>query len=241
LLLRLTAPGGQLVSPTAFFPVADRFGLITELDRWVIRRACEELAQLHARGRAATFFVNLSGHVFEEGEALTRLVREQLTRHNLDGRHLVFEITEQAAVRQLDRARAVIERLGEFGCRFALDDFGSGFSSLTYLKSLPAAFIKISGAFVQNMMADALDEVLVRSIVQIANALGRQTIAESVEDRQTLQRIAELGVDFAQGYVIARPSEQLPSAELFALDRIGPRAAPIPPKRFARPQIARKR
>lgn len=238
LLLRLVAPGGELVSPTAFLPVADRFGLIAELDRWVIRRACEELAQLQARGRSPTFFVNLSGHVFEDGEALMTLVSEQLTQHKLRGEHLVFEITEQAAIRQLDGARAVIEGLGKLGCRFALDDFGSGFSSLNYVKHLPAAFIKISGMFVQNMMADALDEVMVRSIVQIANAMGMQTVAESVEDRQTLQRIAELGVTFAQGHAIARPAEQLLDAEFFTSYRV-PRAGTVPSTRPASPSLAR--
>ncbi len=219
LLLRLVAPGGELVSPTAFLPVADRFGLLAELDHWVIRRACEELARVRAGGRSATFFVNLSGHVFEEGEVLMRIVGEELARHKLPGEHLVFEITEQAAIRQLDRARAVVEGIGKLGCRFALDDFGSGFSSLNYLKHLPAAFIKISGTFVHNMMSDALDEVMVRSIVQIANALGMQTVAESVEDRETLQRIAELGVSFAQGHAIARPAEALPDPGFFASHR----------------------
>lgn len=219
LLLRLVAPGGQLVSPTAFLPVADRFGMMVELDRWVVRRACEELSRLHAGGRAATFFVNLSGHVFEHGDTLSRIVSEELGRYNLRGEHLVFEITEQVAVRYLHQARRVIEELGVLGCRFALDDFGSGFSSLNYLKHLPAAFLKISGEFVQHVAADALDEVLVRSIVQIADALGMQTVAESVEDRDTLQRIAELGVDFAQGHAVARPSESLPDAELFTFSR----------------------
>jgi EAL domain-containing protein (putative c-di-GMP-specific phosphodiesterase class I) len=219
LLLRLVAPGGQLVSPTAFLPVADRFGLMVELDQWVIRRACEELSRLHAGGRAATFFVNLSGYVFENSDTLARTVSEELARHGLSGENLVFEITEQVAVRHLQQARRVIEALGVLGCRFALDDFGSGFSSLNYLKNLPAAFLKISGAFVQNVVDDALDEVMVRSIVQIADALGMQTVAESVEDRQTLQHVAELGVNFAQGHAIARPSETLPDAELFTSSR----------------------
>lgn len=208
LLLRLVAPGGQLVSPTAFLPVADRFGLITELDYWVVRQACAELARLQTQDRSATFFVNLSGQVFENGDNLIRTVSEALTRHRIDGQHLVFEITEQAAIRQLDQARRVIDELSKLGCRFALDDFGSGFSSLNYLKHLPVSFIKISGAFVQNMLEDALDEVMVRSVVQIADALKMQTVAESVEDKATLLRIAELGVGFAQGYFIARPAER---------------------------------
>jgi diguanylate cyclase (GGDEF)-like protein len=219
LLLRLVAPGGQLVSPTAFLPVADRFGLMVELDRWVVRRACEELSRLHADGRKATFFVNLSGHVFEHGDTLSRTVREELARHDLRGEYLVFEITEQLAVRYLHQARRVIKELGVLGCRFALDDFGSGFSSLNYLKHLPTAFLKISGEFVQHVATDVLDEVIVRSVVQIADALGMQTVAESVEDAETLQRIAALGVDFAQGYAVGRPGESLPDAEVFTFNR----------------------
>lgn len=219
LLLRLVAPGGELVSPTAFLPVADSFGLMVELDRWVVRRACEALSQLHAGGRAATFFVNLSGRVFEHGDTLARTVEEELARYGLRGEHLVFEITEQVAVRYLHQARSVIEELGVLGCRFALDDFGSGFSSLNYLKHLPAAFLKISGVFIQNVVRDAVDEVMVRSIVQIADALGMQTVAEAVEDRETLRRITELGIDFAQGHAIARPSEALPNADLFTFGR----------------------
>ncbi|HEY8553791.1 MAG TPA: EAL domain-containing protein [Burkholderiales bacterium] len=209
LLLRLAAPGGELVSPTAFLPVADRFGLIGELDDWVVRRACEELAVLHAQGRPATFFVNVSGHVFEQGEAFAGRVAEELARHELAGRHLVFEITEQAAVRDLQHARTTIEALARVGCRFALDDFGSGFSSLSYLKHLPVAFIKMSGAFAENLETETVDAVMVRSIVQIARALNMRTVAEAVEDEQTLRRLAELGVDYAQGYAVARPAESL--------------------------------
>lgn len=244
LLLRLKAPGGQLVSPTAFLPVADRFGLMAELDYWVVREACAELARVNTRGRSVTFFVNLSGQVFEEGETLVKVVREELVRNNLDGKHVVFEITEQAAIRQLDQARRVIEQLHGFGCRFALDDFGSGFSSLNYLKHLPVSFIKISGAFVQNMLTDALDEVMVRSVVQIADALQMQTVAESVEDRQTLLRITELGVNYGQGYVIARPAEQVPATPVSVLRRT-PRHDNASPARPASsttwPSLIRKR
>lgn len=239
LLLRLAAPGGQLVSPTAFLPVADHLGLMVELDQWVIRRACEELARLHAGGRRATFFVNLSGHAFEEGETLMRAVGAQLARRDLSGEHLVFEITEQAAVRRLNQARMVIEGLGTLGCRFALDDFGSGFSSLNYLKHLPVAFIKISGTFVRNLGTDAFDEVMVRSIVQMANALEMQTVAESVEDLQVLRRIAELGVDFAQGHALARPAEKPAGGEFFASTRVH-RLTALPPARLPSRVSARR-
>lgn len=222
LLLRFRAPGGELVSPSAFLPVADRLGLIAELDRWVVRRACKELAHFARGGRKGTFFVNLSGHAFEQGDALTHLVAEELARYRLSGKHLVFEITEQAAVRRLEQARTVVEGLGKLGCRFALDDFGSGFSSLNYLKHLPVAFIKIAGTFVQNVATDPLDELMVSSIVQMARALNMQTVAESVEDEAALRRVTDLGVDFAQGYAVARPAEALP-VSVGEAERIGAR------------------
>lgn len=223
LLLRFAAPGGELVSPTAFLPVADRLGMMAELDRWVVRRACEELARFVRGGRSATFFVNLSGHAFEQGDALMRLVAEELERHKLSGERLVFEITEQAAVRRLEQARVVVEGLGKIGCRFALDDFGSGFSSLNYLKHLPVAFIKIAGTFVQNVATDPLDELMVSSIVQMARALNMQTVAESVEDEAALRLVADLGVDFAQGYAVARPAEELPAPAVHHFQRVGTR------------------
>lgn len=208
------------MAPSAFLPLANRFGMLLELDHWVIRQACAMHAGLAATARDATFFVNLSGQAFDDGEALLRVVSQNLREQRVPGSALVFEITEQVAVRHVEQARRVMEDLGRLGCRFALDDFGSGFSSLNYLKHLPVSFIKISGAFVEKAAADALDQVMVRSIVQIARALGKQTIAESVEDRRTFQLLSDMGADFAQGYFIARPAEALPDPNFFHSDRL---------------------
>lgn len=220
LLLRLAGADGELMAPAAFLPLANRFGMLLELDHWVIRQACAMYAGLRATGREATFFVNLSGQAFDDGEALLRVVGDNLKQQRVPGVALVFEITEQVAVRHVEQARRVIEDLGRLGCRFALDDFGSGFSSLNYLKHLPVSFIKISGAFVEKAAADTLDQLMVRSIVQIARALGKQTIAESVEDRRTFQLLSDIGADFAQGYFIARPAEALPDPGFFRSDRL---------------------
>src|SRR5690606_30805630 len=137
-----------------------------------------------------------------------------------------------------------MRRLAQRGVRVALDDFGSGFSSLSYLKHLPAAFIKISGAFVQHLGADALDKVMVQSIVQLARALHMQTVAESVEDRDALRRVVDLGVDFAQGHALARPAVHPVGETFFAADRprrlLGARPARVSPAARARSLAGRR-
>lgn len=210
-LLRLSTSGGEFVAPAAFLPIANRSGLLADVDYWVIREALAALARFRQDGRDARFFINLSGQVFEDGEKLLHVVGEALDRQRLPGSAVVFEITEQVAVRQLERARAVLDGVHGLQCRFALDDFGSGFSSLSYLKHLPVSFIKMSGAFMQNITAAATDEIVVKSIIQIARTLGKQTIAESVQDRNTLRLLTTLGADFAQGYFVGRPLAHLPA------------------------------
>lgn len=209
-LLRLATSGGEFVTPAAFLPIANRSGLLADVDYWVIREALAALARFRRGGRDIQFFINVSGQAFDDGEKLLQIIGEQLVRQQLPGSAVVFEITEQVAVRQVERARAVLEGAHRLQCRFALDDFGSGFSSLSYLKHLPVSFIKMSGAFMQNMTSAATDEIVVKSIIQIGRTLGKQTIAESVEDRNTLRLLTALGADFAQGYFVGRPAENLP-------------------------------
>jgi EAL domain-containing protein (putative c-di-GMP-specific phosphodiesterase class I) len=146
---------------------------------------------------------------------LLELVGELLQQHRLPPEAVVFEITEQTAVRYLDHARHVLQGLVALGCRLALDDFGKGFSSLSYLKHLPVEFIKIDGAFVCNLGDDPIDQAMVRAIVQVAQALGKRTIAEFVQDARAVQLLREAGVDFVQGYYIGRPD-----AELLPLPRV---------------------
>jgi len=222
-LLRLGASGGDLIAPAAFLPIANRSGLLVDVDCWVIRESLAALAALRASGRDVQFFINVSGQTFEDGERLLHVVGEELNRQKLPGSAVVFEITEQVAVRQLDRARDVLEAVQGLQCRFALDDFGSGFSSLSYLKHLPVSFIKMSGTFMEQMTAGEADEVVVRSIIDIARALGKQTIAESVENRHSLRRLTTLGADFAQGYYLGRPSARLPRRPPTALTLLGGR------------------
>ena len=208
-LLRMPGPDGELVLPSIFLPVAQRFGLMVEIDHWVIRRALRALAEFRATGRDITFTINLSGQSLEDLSLLT-LVKEQLAQHQLPAACVIFEITEQSAVRYMDKAQHLIQGLVELGCRFALDDFGTGFSSFSYLKDLPVDFIKIDGSFVKNMARNTIDETMVMSIIQIARSLGKQTIAEFVQDEKTIALLKASGVDFLQGYYVGVPSERLP-------------------------------
>lgn len=209
-LLRMPGAGDELVLPSIFLPVAQRFGLMVDIDRWVIINALKALAEFRDAGREVTFSINLSGQSLEDMSLLT-LVKDQLARNRLPPGCVIFEITEQSAVRYMEKAQRLVQGLVDIGCRFALDDFGTGFSSFSYLKDLPVDFIKIDGSFVKNMTRNSIDETMVLSIIQIARSLGKQTIAEFVQDEKTIAMLKESGVDYMQGYYVGLPSERLPA------------------------------
>jgi diguanylate cyclase (GGDEF)-like protein len=208
-LLRMPGPNGELVLPSVFLPVAQRFGLMADIDRWVIIHALKALAEFRASGRDIIFSINLSGQALEDMSML-QLIKDHLELNRLPPSRVIFEITEQSAMRYLDKAQHLIQGLVDIGCRFALDDFGTGFSSFSYLKQLPVDFIKIDGSFVKNMARNAIDETMVLSIVQIARSLGKQTVAEFVPDEKTSTMLKASGVDHLQGYYVGAPSEKLP-------------------------------
>lgn len=219
-LLRMRDRNNKLIPPAAFMPAANRFGLMAKIDHLVIRCALQALARFRENGHHVIFTLNLSGYAFED-PALVTFVREHLEKNRLDPSAVILEITEQVAVRHLEKARGLIQELTAIGCRFALDDFGAGFSSFNYLKYLPVDFIKIDGGFVRNMASDPVDQAMVKSIIQVANAVGKQTIAEYVQDEETLQMLCQLGVDYAQGFHIGKPADTL-LAEPFKLPHKGP-------------------
>ncbi len=206
ILLRLRDEDGTLVPPGAFLPAAERYGLMPAIDRWVVRAVLQWLAR-HATNPALTdcYTINLSGLSLSDAPFLG-FVLQELETSGVDPTRIAFEITETAAVAALDSAVQLIKALKEKGCRFLLDDFGSGWSSFTYLKNLPVDFLKIDGGLVRDMADDVLDEAMVRSINEIGHVLGIATIAEFVESDAVLQRLALLGVDYAQGYAIERPA-----------------------------------
>ena len=205
-LLRLREEDGTIVLPGAFLPAAERYGLMPELDRWVVRTTLQWLAK-HAAdpGLAASYSINLSGQSLSDAPFLGFVLHE-IERSGVSPGHVYFEITETAAVTASHSAREVMQTLKDRGCRFLLDDFGSGWSSFVYLKSLPVDFLKIDGSLVRDMAHDVLDEAMVRSINEIGHVLGIATIAEFVESEAVLEKLKALGVDYAQGYGIALPA-----------------------------------
>ena len=206
LLLRLRDEDGSLVPPGAFIPAAERYGLMPLIDRWVVRSAFETLAKQAAGGSApiATCAINLSGASFGD-ETFVEFVRGQFLQHGIAPGTICFEITETSAIADLDRAASFINALQAFGCRFSLDDFGSGMSSFGYLKRLPVDYLKIDGGFVKDILTDRIDRAMVEMIQHIGEVTGKRTIAEFVESAAIAEILRGIGVDYAQGFGIARP------------------------------------
>ena len=200
LLLRMIGEDGAIVPPGAFIEVAERFGLIGELDRWVIRRAIRLLAERED----VRLEVNVSGCSLSDAE-LPSFVERELAAAGIDPGRLIFEITETSAIADMEQAREFAARLRRLGCRFALDDFGAGFSSFHYLKYLPLDYLKIDGEFIRGLASSPTDRLVVKAMVDIARGMGMKTIAEFVEDAETVSLLRELGVDYSQGYHHGRP------------------------------------
>lgn len=203
-LLRMVGEDGREISPMAFIPAAERYNLMPTIDFWVIRTAFEHYARLASHPRGCHLAINLSGATMGD-ERLLPYIREQLRQFDVPPTAICFEITETAAIAKLCSATVLIQELKRLGCRFALDDFGSGMSSFGYLKNLPIDFIKIDGAFVRNLDRDPIDRAMVEAINNIGHVMGIKTIAEFVESEAVASELRRLGVDHAQGYWSGRP------------------------------------
>ena len=210
LLVRMCGTDGAVVLPETFIPVAERSGLIRAIDRWVVTNGIRVIAAHNGKCATPRFSVNISGRAFED-DSLVALIKQELEQTGIDPSSLILEITETAAIADMNEARKFIKSLRDLGCRFAIDDFGAGTSSFYYLKSLPVDYIKIDGSFIRNLPTDVVDQHLVKAMVAMARALGNQTIAEFVEDDETLRLLVDYGVDLAQGYHIGEP---VPLSEL---------------------------
>jgi diguanylate cyclase (GGDEF)-like protein/PAS domain S-box-containing protein len=204
LLLRLVGNDGDLIPPGTFLHIAERFGLAQEVDRWVVKHAIDLLAEHQRADSDVCLEVNLSAHSVTN-DGLIELITERLAAANADPRGLCFELTETAAIINVDRARSFARELANLGCEFALDDFGAGFASFHYLKHLQFDYIKIDGEFIKDLPSSHTNQLIVRAVVQMAKGLGKKTIAEFVEDQETLELLRPIGVDYAQGYHIAKP------------------------------------
>jgi diguanylate cyclase (GGDEF)-like protein/PAS domain S-box-containing protein len=213
LLLRMRDESGRVVPPGAFLPAVERYNLSSRLDRWVIGHALEWLAGeppgVDARSR---FFINLSGDSLGDSQLLD-FILTRIRHHGLSPERVGFEITETAAIGNLTRANRLINELRRLGCTFGLDDFGSGVSSFAYLKALAVDYLKIDGLFVGNIANDSVDREMVKSITDIGHVMGKKVVAESVEHFHVLEKLRELGVDFAQGFAVGAPR---PLAEISA-------------------------
>jgi diguanylate cyclase (GGDEF)-like protein/PAS domain S-box-containing protein len=203
-LVRLRGQNGELLLPGAFIPAAERYGLIRELDRWVIKTALREFSAISDRPGRAGISINLSGSSLSDA-SLPTFVHAQLTANGVSPSQICFEVTETAAVNRLSLARRFIEGLRAHGCSFALDDFGSGLSSFSYLKHLPVDCLKVDGSFVRDMPNDPVDEAMVKAINEIGHVMGITTVAEHVEDQSVLSAALASGVDFLQGFEIGSP------------------------------------
>jgi diguanylate cyclase (GGDEF)-like protein/PAS domain S-box-containing protein len=208
LLLRLRNEDGELVPPTSFIPAAERYHVMPEIDRWVISTAFAMLARhVEAGGVAApnVYAINVSGASIGDDEFLD-FVKAQFVRYGVAHANVCFEITETTAVASLSKAIEFMTTLRALGCRFALDDFGVGVSSFTYLKHLPVDYLKIDGSFVKDMLQDPVSHAMVEAVHRIGHLMGKKTIAESVESGDALKALAAIGVDYAQGFAIAAPA-----------------------------------
>ncbi len=205
-LLRLVDENDRLIAPGEFLETAERSGLIEEVDLRVVRMACETQVQRLREGRKLHLSVNLSGYQFNNlavCEAIEDIIRET----GADATRLTFEITETSALQNVSLAEKFIRRLKGLGCRFALDDFGAGYTSLSHLRNIPLDAIKIDGCFVQRLDQSPRDQALVEAVTGMGHALGLEVTAEFVENESTLQLLERMGVDHAQGYHIGRPAQ----------------------------------
>jgi diguanylate cyclase (GGDEF)-like protein/PAS domain S-box-containing protein len=206
LLLRMRDEQGQLVQPAEFIPAAERFNLMPAIDRWVVRQACSRLAQrrLDADRQRYTLAINVSATTINDEQFLDFVTRE-IAAADLRAGALCFELTEAAAMTSLAAATHFIRELRARGCLFSLDDFGSGLSSFIFLKNLPVDFLKIDGQFMQNVTHDHIDRSMVEAIAQIGGTMGIRTVAERVDSAEVLARLADIGIQYAQGHYIGAP------------------------------------
>ena len=204
LLLRMTSEEGELLPAASFIEAAERSGMIQELDRWVVGRALELLVEREQQGAPLSLHVNISGASLTDISVL-EFIERRLDEGGADPSRCTFEITETANVYDYERATGFADRLTEFGCQVAIDDYGAGFGPFHYLKRIPFDLIKIDGSFIRDMPRSDADQLTVQAIVQIARGLGKTTIAEYVQDDQTAEMLREYGVDMAQGYHLGRP------------------------------------
>jgi diguanylate cyclase (GGDEF)-like protein len=204
LLLRMTGENGELLPAASFIEVAERSGMVQELDRWVVAQALHLIGERERAGAPVSLHMNISGASMTDLSVL-EFIERRLDEGEADPARCTFEITQTARIEDYDTAAGFADRLTEFGCEVAIDDYGAGFGPFAYLKKVPFDVIKIDGTFVREMPHNDADQLVVKAIVEIARGLGKRTIAEFVEDENTRALLQEYGVDMAQGYHLGKP------------------------------------
>ncbi|HEY2571835.1 MAG TPA: EAL domain-containing protein [Solirubrobacteraceae bacterium] len=207
-LVRLAdEPDGNVVGPASFLPAAERYGLISQIDRMVLDKVAALLGS-DSDGQGGGIAMNLSALSLTDDDMLAH-VQRGLDRHGADPTRLILEVTETASISDMARARAFCAGAQQLGCAVALDDFGAGFGSFHYLKHLPFNYLKIDGAFIRGLPESAHDQLVVKALVGLVREMGQRTIAEFVGDRETLRLLRQFGVDYAQGFKVGRPAPAL--------------------------------
>ncbi len=208
LIRMIDSETGEVIPPGAFLETAERFGLIREIDMWVVENALKQLVANQQHSPQIGYGINISG--VNMGDSLfLEHIKTCIRRYQPNTAGIIFELTETAAMDNINKARQFVEELKAIGCRFSLDDFGVGFSSLHYLRNLPIDFIKIDGSFIRHLSGDKADQLMVKAICTIARGLGIQTVAECIEDKATLDLLKELDVDLGQGFYIGKPAARV--------------------------------
>lgn len=218
-LLRMIGEDGELLSPVQFITVAERMGLIHHIDMWVVSHVIDYIAGLPKSSSDISFTVNLSSYALQ-GDYLLPVLKKKLESTWISPSRLTFEITETAAVSNFEKTRQMVSKIRALGCHFALDDFGAGFSSFNYIKNFPVEYLKIDGQFISNLVIDHADQVLVKSMIDVAHSLGKKAIAEYVSSAEILRVLKELGVDYVQGYLLGKPEIELLPEQYINLDKL---------------------
>jgi diguanylate cyclase (GGDEF)-like protein len=201
-LIRMIGDDGKIIPPMAFLTAAERYNLISDIDLWVIRNTLDFFSQLDESYHKIS--INLSGQTLGNSRAMSRII-QYIDESKVSPERICFEITETAMISNLNSAKRFVSTLRGFGCKMALDDFGSGLSSFSYLKNLPVNYLKIDGDFVRNMDSDEINAAMVESIIQVGHKMGLEIIAEYVENDAILEKLKTMGANYAQGYGIAKP------------------------------------
>ena len=207
-LIRMQDADGTIHLPGNFIKIAENTGLIDEIDRYALQQGIKKQTALEKIDGDIDLSINLSGHAIDN-PMLLPLIKKFIAKSDADPTHLIFELTETAPIADTAQAKLLMTKLNKLGCRFSLDDFGSGFSSFQYLRELPVDIVKIDGSFITNLVNSRDDQLVVKALVDVAKGMGKKTVAEFVENKETLGLLHKFGIDYAQGYYIGKPKPGL--------------------------------